>query len=245
MPIVVQVASPTASTNSSQGQDAGLMLESFIRNAGDFPPDPIIALTWLNDRYRQIWSATRWEFAQKSGVFSTVANVNSDSVDVTNGSTTVTEATSDAKWTSVIDERKFRRTGDNEYYDISNYSNDNPDTFLLSRVYEGTTGTDVGYEIFQDVYSLNTEVGVLHSIINLNQKSELVEISNREMEDAWAASPTIGTPGYYAPFGRDSNDIARIRLYPAPDELHGLLYNYTQEAPFIVSGSFLSSRATI
>ncbi|KKK77710.1 hypothetical protein LCGC14_2850860, partial [marine sediment metagenome] len=86
-------------------------------------------------------------------------------------------------------------------------------------------------------YSLNTEVGVLHSVINLNQKSELVEISNREMEDAWAASPTIGTPGYYAPFGRDSNDIARVRLYPAPDELHGLLYNYTQEAPFIIGGA--------
>ena len=214
------------------------MLETFVRECGDRPPDGVLALRWLNRRYRQVWSAANWPFAQKSAILTTVAKITTGDVDLTNGSATVTEGTSGANgWTSVIDGRKFRRTGDNEYYNISGYSNDNPDTFSLDRVYEGTTGSDLGYTIFQNIYSLTTDMGALHNVVSLNDRFSLTEMSREEMDTAFPNRPNVNEPRFFTISGRDSNDIYQVELEPAPKDAEGYTYWYTQEAPYIVGGN--------
>lgn len=238
MPIVVQVSAPSASTASSQGIDAGDILQTFIRECGDRPPDGVLALRWLNRRYRQIWQSSNWQFAQKEGTFLTVARINAGTVTVTNGSATVAETTSNANgWTSSVVSRKWRRTGDNVFYDISAFGNDNPDTLTLDRVYEGTTGTVTGYTIFQNIYSLNEEVGVLHTITSRDDRFRLTETSREELDTAFPNRSNVDNPRWFAPFGRDSNDIQRIELYPSPIDAEGFIYHYTQEGPFIVGGN--------
>ncbi len=234
--VVVQQSVPTASTASSQGRDAGAILEVLVRECGDRPPDPVLALNWLNDRYRQIWAAAQWPFALKEDFITTVDDITSDSVTVTNASTTVTETTSDSKWTSVVEGRKFRRTGDNQSYEIDGYSNANPDTLTLDHSYEGTTGTAVGYRIYQNVYSLNTEVGQLLSVYSPKDDQSLTEVSQDWLDRVAPHRDSVGVPNWYAVLGRDANDIYRIELYPAPDAAYAIYYRYVQEAPYIVGG---------
>lgn len=236
MPVVVQQSQPTASTASSQGRDVGSILAQFMRECGDRPPDPVLALVWLNDRYRQIWAAAPWNFARKDALLSVVDDITSDSVTVTNGSATVTETTSDSKWTSAVIGRYFRKTGDNQAYQISSYANANPDTLTLDRVYEGTSGTVKGYRIYQNIYSLATDVGQIEFFVDLKNQRELQRVDRAYLDAAFPNRPDPGPPLYWAPIGRDSNDIQQIELYPIPDAAFGISYRYVQEAPYITGG---------
>jgi hypothetical protein len=236
MPVVVRTSAPSASTASNQGRDAGEILETFIRECGDRPPDGLLALRWLNDRYRQIWGAVPWNFAKKNAILQTTAEITSDSVTVTNGSTTVTETTSDGKWTSSVVGREFRADSDNEYYTISAYSNANPDTITLDRAYEGTTGTVHGYTIFQRIYTLANDVGQILTMTDLNHQRPLECVSQQELDYVDPNRGTYGEPRWYAPIGRDSNDIQQVELSFIPDEAYGISYSYVQEAPYITGG---------
>jgi len=212
------------------------MLEAFVRECGDRPPDGVLALRWLNDRYRQIWGAVPWGFAHKNAILQTTAQIESDSVTVTNASLTVTETTSDAKWTSAVVGREFRATGDNEYYTIAGYTNANPDTLTLDRVYEGTTGTVHGYSVHQRIYALSSEVGQILTMTDLNHQRPLERVSQQELDYIDPSRATYGEPRWYAPSGRDGNDIQQVELYYIPDEAYGISYSYIQEAPYVVGG---------
>jgi hypothetical protein len=237
MAIVVSGSTPAASTTSSQGRDAGEILETFVRECGDHPPDGVLALRWLNDRYRQVWSAVPWNFARQSDELPTVAPIESDSVTVTNGSATVTETTSDNKWTSAVVGRHFRRGTDNEFYEITAYANNNPDTITLADNYIGATGTSAAYSIFQYIYSLNDEVGRLEQVYDLSHNRELIPVNITWINTAFASRLTEGTPQYWAQIGADSNAIQRIALYPVPDDEYLIQYKYVQEAPYITGGA--------
>lgn len=236
MPIVVQQNQPSASTASTQGRNADYILESFVRECGDRPPDGVLALRWLEGRYRQIWASAPWQFARKENYFQSVDDITSDSVTVTNASATVTETTSDSKWTSVVIGRGFRKTGDNEFYLIDGYSNDNPDILTLHTNYVGSTATVSGYRIFQNVYSLANDVGQLRKIVDLTTGRELTETNVQWLDSIYPYRPSPGVPRYYAPLGRDSNDIAQVELYPIPDAVRQYWYSYIQEAPYVTGG---------
>jgi hypothetical protein len=237
MPVVLQPASPVASTTATQGIAVDDLVYRLVRECGDVPPDSVLTWRWLRDRYRRIWGACPWEFSKKEYRLVTVAPISSDSVTVTNASTTVTETTSDGKWTSSVIGRKFRRTADNTWYDISSYTNSNPDTLTLDRNYEGTSGATAGYKIFQDTYSLADDTGEITSIVNTSNGGELTQVTLQELDCGFPNRATTGTPVYYALAGRDSNNIMRVQLYPIPDAIRGFMVRYIQEAPFLVSGA--------
>lgn len=234
--MALQLNQPTASTASTQGRDVDAIIARLSRECGDRPPDGVLAMRWLEDRYRQVWGAASWQFTRKEDLIQTVDDIVADSVTVTNASATVTETTSTGKWTSAVVDRFFRRTGDNQYYKISSFSNLNPDTITLNRVYEGTTGTAVGYRIFQNIYSLNNEVGVIEGFVSLKDSFSLIDVNQEWLDRSYPNRPTVGIPRYWAPAGRDSNDIYQVELYPIPDAAYGMLYHYTQEAPYITGG---------
>ena len=82
----------------------GPYLQSLQREVYDRPPDPILAMDWLQARYASVLERAAWPFLIKEAVFSTVAEVTAGTVTVTLGSATVTETTSNANgWSSALE----------------------------------------------------------------------------------------------------------------------------------------------
>ena len=238
MAIVVQQGSASVSTASSQGIAVDSIISRLARECGDKPPDGYLSLKWLEDRYRQVWSASDWPFTLKTGVFQTVARITAGTVTVTNGSTTVTETTTNENgWSSAIEGRYFRALGDKAFYPISTFTNGTPDSLTLERAYEGTTGTDKSYSIFQHIYSLGSDVGRIDGISDLNQGRFLREISSDHLDETFPNRTTYGESELWANAGRDANDIYRVELYYIPSSVRGFQYRYKQEAPYLTSGA--------
>ena len=237
MPIVQQGAAvPT--TVSSQAIPVDSFLSRLARECGDKPPDGVLSLSWLEQRYRQVWNSMEWPFAIKTAVFQTIAEIIAGTVTVTNGSTTVSETTTNANgWTSAVEGRYFRATGDTAFYPISTFTNGTPDTITLSRNYEGTTATVKGYKIFQNIYSLTTDVGRIDKFTDLYTGAEVEEVSQAQLDEGFPNRGGHSTqPTYWAPAGRAANDIYQVEVYPLPTVIHGIQYRYIQEAPFLTHG---------
>ena len=106
----------------------GDILQSLMREAGDNPPDPILSLDWLQQRYESVLTRAPWPFLIKEATFQTIAEITAGTVTVTLGSATVTETTSNANgWSSSVENRYFRATGDSEFYLINTFGDANPD----------------------------------------------------------------------------------------------------------------------
>lgn len=236
MPIVVQPGIPTPAVTGQQTYLDDLVYR-LVRDCGDTPPDSVLVWRWLRDRYRRIWGACSWSFAQKEYQVITTAAISSDSVTVTKGSATVTETTSDSKWTTAVIGRKFRASPDSTWYTISNYSNANPDTLTLDRVYEGTSATLAGYKIFQDTYSLSSDTGEITALLDTTRGFPLEQISLQESDRMYPGRATSGGPFMWALAGMDTSNIPKIQFYPIPSESHGYLVRYIQQPPYLVSGS--------
>lgn len=238
MPIVQQGTSSSVVSASSQGLAIDNILSRLERECGDKPPDAVLSLRWLEDRYRQVWSATDWPFAIKSGTLQTVAKITAGTVTVTNGSTTVTETVTDENgWSSDVEGRYFRVAGDNTFYQIDAYTNSDPDTLTLALPYEGTTTTDISYTIFQNIYSLGTDVGRLEGMSNLNSRLPLREVNQEWIDLNFPNREDYGEPRLYAVAGRDANEIYQVELYYIPSTVQSIQYRYIQEAPYLTSGS--------
>lgn len=212
---------------------AGSLREQIIRECGDYPPDVVLYQSWLQGRYAQVLERHPWPFLIKEATFSTVAAITAGTVTVTNGSATVTETTSNANgWSSSVEGRYFRRDGDTEFYPIDTFGNANPDTLTLNRVYEGSTGSTIGYTIFQRFYSLASDCRQVIYMIGINEQTEMIQVSQTDLDIGVASRPAEGNPPtVWAMAGRDSSDNIRIEIYPIPDVARGILYHYFQETP--------------
>ena len=212
---------------------AGEYLANLQRETSDFKPDPQLAMLWLQHRYDSVCERVPWNFLHKEATFQTVAAITAGTVTMTLGSATVTETTSNANgWSSSVEGRYFRRDGDPEFYLIDTFGDANPDTLTLNRVYEGSTGTVVGYTIFQRFYSLSSDAREVISMCVIDSPTPMREVSQKQMDDALCNRPMEGNPpAFWAMAGRDSSDLLRVELYPIPDEAHGILYHYIQKTP--------------
>lgn len=193
----------------------------------------VAALSWTQNRYATVLERFPWSFLIKEATFQTVTAITAGTVTVTNLSATVTETTSNANgWSSSVETRYFRRNGDNEFYLIDTFGNANPDTLTLNRVYEGATGSTIGYAIFQRFYSVASDCREILRVIDINAGHVLQEFSQTEMDESFANRPAEGNPPKaWAQAGRDSSNVTRIELYPIPDEAVGILYHYLQQTP--------------
>jgi hypothetical protein len=173
----------------------------------------------------------------KTGFFQTVERITVGTVTVTEGSTTVTETVTDENtWSTDIEGRYFRAAGDNAFYPISSFTDGTPDSLTLARPYEGETGTDKSYSIFQHIYSLGSDVGRLDGISDVNQVKYLREISSDHLDAAFPNRGDYGESALWANAGRDVNDIQQVELYYVPSSVRGLQYRYKQEAPYLTGG---------
>ena len=213
----------------------GDLLQSLQREAGDNPPDPVLSVDWLQQRYESVLTRAPWPFLIKEATFNTTAEITAGTVTVTLASTTVTETDSNANgWSSSVENRYFRATGDSEFYKISTFTNANPDTLTLERVYEQTTANTQGYRIFQRFYSLASDVREIMSIARIEIPGFLTEVSQEELASVLPNRPSVGNPGFWSYAGRDSNNNFQIELYPIPDKARGFLYQYLESTPSLV-----------
>lgn len=212
--------------------NVGQFLQSMQRETGDHPPEPLVSLDWLQHRYESVLSRAQFNFLISEATFNTVAEITTGTVTVTLGSATVTETTSNANgWTSAVEDRYYRSTGDTEFYLISTFGDANPDTLTLNRVYEEATATEKSYRIFQRFYSLASDVREVISMARIDNPVPMIESSQAELDYAFPHRSRLGNPTIYAPAGTDSSDNLQVELYPIPDEAHGILYRYVQETP--------------
>ena len=215
--------------------NVGTIRQQLKRETGDLPADPILTNAWLQSRYASVLERCPWPFLIREATFSTVTAITAGTVTVTNGSATVTETTSNANgWSSSVETRYFRRSGDSEFYPIDTFGNNNPDTLTLNRTYEGSSGTVLGYIIFQRFYSLASDCRQVIRMAVIDNPTPMREVSQTDMDISVLNRAAEGSPpSVWCQAGRDSSDNMRIEIYPIPDELHGILYHYIQETPTI------------
>ncbi len=216
-------------------------LAKINREAGDHPPDALLSMDWLQSRYAMVLERASWVFLIKEATFQTVGEITAGTVTVTNGSSTVTETTSNANgWSSAVEGRYFRRDGDSEFYEISTFNNLNPDTLTLARNYEGASGTVKGYSIVQRIYSLASDCREILSMAVIDSPTRMEKVSVQELDRGMLNRPQVGSPpNFWLPIGRDSSNIMRVEVYPIPDEVHGILYHYIQGTPTLKSDTVL------
>lgn len=212
----------------------GEFLSFMRRESSDRLPDPLLAQQWLELRYGTVLERFPYHFLLREATFNTVAEITAGTVELTLGSATVTETTSNANgWTSAVESRYFRAGGDSEFYLINTFGDANPDTLTLNRVYEGATASGAGYSIFQRFFSLASDVREVLHISRIENASELLKVSQTDLDRGVPNRPTLGEPLWWAPAGRDTSDNLQIELYPPPNEAHGLLYQYIQSIPAV------------
>ena len=211
----------------------GTFLRSMALETGDVIPPAELALDWLQSRYATVLERAPWQFLQKEATFQTVAEITAGTVTLTLGSATVTETTSNANgWSSAVEGRYFRASGDTEFYLIDTFGNANPDTLTLNRVYEGASATLKGYALNQRLYALATDVREIITMSCLNPTVPIERVSLAELDRALSNRPERReAPLYWAPAGRDSSNVYRVELYPIPDKARGVLYHYIQTTP--------------
>lgn len=215
------------------------ILQSLKRECGDYPADPVLALDWLKGRYAEVLERVPFSFLVKESNFTTTLSVSAGTVTVTGASSTVTESVSNANgWSSSLIGRYFRRRGDNEFYAITSYGNDNPDTITLERNYEGDTSTLNEYDIWQRYYSLASDArSVVSMFMGRDHSQPLLEISQTDLDIGFPNRPVLNSPSYWAMAGRDSSNLIRIELYPIPFEYNSIHYRYIQSTPDLSDGS--------
>lgn len=212
---------------------AGTFFQSMMREAGDRPPDVLLAKDWLQNRYATVLERAPWPFLLKEDTFNTVAEVTAGTVTLTLGSATVTETTSNQNgWSSSLIGRYFRPTPDSEFYEITAYGNVNPDTITLERVYEQDSDTEVSYSIFQRFFSLASDVREVLELTYLNSPGVIEKVTQSDLDMNFPNRPQVGSkPSYWAMAGADSSLNLRVELYPVPDVANGVLYRYIQTTP--------------
>ena len=181
---------------------------------------------WIKSTYREILDHRNWPPLETSATIVTIAPYETGTVEVTNGSTTVTGT--GTTFTSAMTGREFRVTGRNEFYTFTYVS---ATSGTLDRVYEGDTDDEATYRIFKRTYSLAAGIDVLHRIKSNIHNFDLVKWSKDRLDYEAPARIDYGEPSVFVPSGVDE-----VELYPIPLYARSLPYEYTV-APTEFSGS--------
>lgn len=157
---------------------------------------------WINQTQDEIQAFFDWPFLVTSDWIQTVAEYTTGtaSINVTNGSASISgTATS---WTSAMTGRKFRITGDNEWYEFTFATTT---TATLDRVYEGTTSTTADYTLFKDTFRVRGDVNKLLLMRNLGQGRSMFYVPVYDLDRTRPTDRDPAEPWVIAVLGRDTS----------------------------------------
>lgn len=196
--------------------------------------DPNLRVDCLNRAHEAILEERKWSGLQGSTTLRTVDEIQAGSVALTDGSATVT-GTGTAFYAGMVGMRFKPTDAMGNVYRITAYAS--PTEITLDRGYEGTTGTGLGYVIYQDQFSLPVAVKAVQSM-TVPGYAPLEQVSLETLEELYAGGFYYGPPACYAalsdPLSTASPVLNEVRIYPAPDQAYDIsvvyqsaVYGYT------------------
>jgi len=174
----------------------------------------------LNDVLEEICQAHNYSWLYGNASFITVKPYSDGTVAVTEGSKTVTG--SSTTFTSAMVGRKFYCG--NATYVISAFVSTTEIT--LSTNYAGDTGSGLTYKIYQDEYSLASDVEDVLSLRQENYPQRLEKRDIEYMDKYYPQRTSFGYPSMYSPVGYDSTYYMKIAVYPIPNQARNIYYRY-------------------
>lgn len=196
----------------------------------------------INECYRDIGAKyTNWFWLRKRTVLSTVDDITTGTVDVTNNSTSITFSSAP---TPDLDNRVFLVTGNTldsgAVYRISAHTA-GAAAATLDAVYTGATDTTASYHVYGDAISLPTDLKDLLFVKRYGFLQPLQIISPEEMQtikqyDVSEGKPQVAAVIDFLTTG-DPTTARRLVIHPYPDEIYRLEVDYTQSLNTELSGT--------
>lgn len=162
---------------------------SMVQNARTFVNDMIqIAL-------ERVYQYYDWPYYldYKHGVLTTVETYDTGTIEVTNGSATVTGTTT--VWTSAMVGRKIRVSNDKPYYRIKSI-NTVAQTLVLDNVYQGTDDSSASYEIFKDEYLLKPDVDKHKTFVQIQNSIPVLDLYPQNFDNLISVPTAYSDPNY-------------------------------------------------
>lgn len=189
---------------------------------------------FVNRTYRDAWDRHQWTERFKGPAFIAMTapyvSTSSITVTVTNGSATVTGSGTTFPSYSA-NTVKFALSVSGEWYGVS--SRDSATQLTLDRNYLGDTASAQAFIVYQDVYNLASDVGVLLTntvAVHKNGYGGSLPISRARAENEWAMPTGTGTPTAFIVHDRVSG-LYRIRVGPEvpSDDNFAIRYSYFKD----------------
>lgn len=173
----------------------------------------------LNDVLQEICQAYNFSWLYGDSSFITVLPYETGTVQLTEGSATATG--SSTVWTSGMAGRKLRC--EDATYVVSSASTT---SITLSTNYAGAGGSGLTYKIYQDEYSLASDVEDVLSCRQENNPQKLTKKGIEEMDQYWPQRNSFGYPSIYSIIGYDSTSYMKAAVYPIPNQARNVYYRY-------------------
>jgi hypothetical protein len=179
-------------------------------------------IRYINYIQQDVLSRYDFDFQLKKTYLQCSAPYDTGTVEVTNASAAVTG--SDTIWTDSMEGMKIRINGGSEYYTIS--SVDSGTSITLDQSYLGDSDDDLTYIIYQDIYSLASDVDKITDMACPSLSQKLYHISRQEFDARESNPQSVGVPRYHIPAGIDSSGYQQIQLFPIPGDEYIIYYWY-------------------
>lgn len=200
-------------------------LTHFAKSKGLPAVDFELLRGWINEAYSDVCDRRQWKGLEVNSGFTAVGVVNTGTISVVNGSTSITGT--GTAWTADMSGRQIRVDGRNDSYGFTYVSSTSA---TLSRAYEGPTDSNVGYLISIITYTMPEAAKVVTMMVNPNLPEPMVQINQDELNHISLAAPIIGEPVYWLPAndsGEPPSSVYRqVRIYPPPQADVRLGYVY-------------------
>lgn len=198
----------------------------------------------INEVYRDVFARADWYWLLKRAVINTVAKYTTGTATVTLASTTVTLGTAPGAGLGSFAGYVFlvpTNTNDSgAVFRISSHTAASA-TVTLDALYTGADSSTAAFKIYQDTYSLATDVGKVYSVKRYGQFDRLEPIGMDEMGLLKQAETGEGKPQVWSVFDfattGDQTTARRLVVHPYPDVAYRLEYHYKQTLNTELSGS--------
>lgn len=148
-------------------------------------------------RYASAWP---WPHYRARGTIATINDYSTGTVDVTNGSTTVSAGDSAPSFPAAAGGRKIRFSSQQAWYDI--LTRDSATQLTLTQAYQGTTLDEGTYTIFQDEYRLAANCQRPLDFIQLEDQVMMTMFTYLTFDQLFADVGSLGDPIYVTVIGR-------------------------------------------
>lgn len=174
----------------------------------------------LNDVLQEVCQASNFSWLYGDSSFITTKPYETGTVSVTEGSATITG--SGTVWVAGMVGRKFYCA--DATYKISAYVS--ATELTLSTVYAGASGSGLTYKIYQDEYSLASDVEDILAMRQENNPQKINKVGVEEMDRYYPQRNSFGYPSIYSIIGYDSTGYIKVAVYPVPNQARNIYYRY-------------------